>query len=131
MKNHLFESNLRRCFQESQRSIPDSSSGVSDVPIQAKILTSSLRRRNERSLSVFTLRFSSQFTRVRGNMFPYDLLEDPCCLYLSKDMQIRKNFTMISQPLYLKEPAYLTKYSFAFGLNDVKSDISYHGLCKI
>ena len=31
---------------------------------------------------------SSEFARVRGNIFPYDLLEDPCCLYLPKDMQI-------------------------------------------
>ena len=31
----------------------------------------------------------------------------------------------------MKEPTYLTKYSFALGLNDVESDISYHGLCKI
>ena len=31
---------------------------------------------------------SPEFTRVRGSIFPYDLLEDPCCLYLPKDMQI-------------------------------------------
>ena len=31
---------------------------------------------------------SPEFARVRGNIFPYDLLEDPCCLYLPKDMQI-------------------------------------------
>ena len=30
---------------------------------------------------------SPEFARVRGNIFPYDLLEDPCCLYLPKDMQ--------------------------------------------
>ena len=31
---------------------------------------------------------SPEFARVRGNIFPYDLLEDLCCLYLPKDMQI-------------------------------------------
>ena len=31
---------------------------------------------------------SREFARVRGNIFPYDLLDDPCCLYLPKDMQI-------------------------------------------
>ena len=29
-----------------------------------------------------------EFARVRGNILPCDLLEDPCCLYLPKDMQI-------------------------------------------
>ena len=27
---------------------------------------------------------SPEFARVRGNIFPYDLLDDPCCLYLPK-----------------------------------------------
>ena len=31
---------------------------------------------------------SPEFARVRGNIFPYDPSEDPCCLYLPKDMQI-------------------------------------------
>ena len=31
---------------------------------------------------------SPEFARVRGNIFRCDLLEDPCCLYLPKDMQI-------------------------------------------
>ena len=31
---------------------------------------------------------SPEFTRVRGNIFPYDLLENLHCLYLPKDMQI-------------------------------------------
>ena len=31
---------------------------------------------------------SPEFARVRGNIFPCDLLEDLCCLYLPKDMQI-------------------------------------------
>ena len=31
---------------------------------------------------------STKFARVRGNIFPYDLLDDLCCLYLPKDMQI-------------------------------------------
>ena len=33
--------------------------------------------------------------------------------------------------LCMKEPAYLTKYSFAFGLDDVKRDNSYHGQCEV
>ena len=31
---------------------------------------------------------SPKFARVRGNIFPYNLLEDPCWLFLQKDMQI-------------------------------------------
>ena len=31
---------------------------------------------------------SPEFARVRGNIFPCDLLDDPCFLYLPKDMQI-------------------------------------------
>ena len=31
---------------------------------------------------------SAEFARVRGNIFPCDLLEDSSCLYLLKDMQI-------------------------------------------
>ena len=31
---------------------------------------------------------SPEFAIVRGNIFPYDLLDDPWCLYLPKDMQI-------------------------------------------
>ena len=71
MQNHLFEFNLHRGFQESTRSIPNSSSSMSDVPIQAKILTSSMRRRNERFLWVFILRFSSQFTKICKSSWKY------------------------------------------------------------
>ena len=38
------------------------------------------------------------------------------------------NFTISS--LCIKEPAHLTKYSFALGLGYVKSHNSYHGQCK-
>ena len=31
---------------------------------------------------------SPEFARVRGNVFPCNLVEDPCCLYLPKDMRI-------------------------------------------
>ena len=47
MQNHLFEFNLHRGFQESERSTSNLSSSLSNVPIQTKILTSSLRRCNE------------------------------------------------------------------------------------
>ena len=78
-------------FQESQRSNPNPSSSVSNVPIQTKILTSSLRRRNKISLSVLFLDFhpnSPEFARVRGNIFPCDLLEYPYFLCPPKDTQI-------------------------------------------
>ena len=65
---------------------------------------------------------SPEFARVRGNIFPCDLLEDLCCLYLPKDMQIQT---------CIKEPAHLTKYSFALGSDVVKTYNSYHGQCKI
>ena len=42
LQKHLFEFNLHRGFQESKRSNPNSSSSMSNVPIQTKILTSSL-----------------------------------------------------------------------------------------
>ena len=32
---------------------------------------------------------SPEFARVRGNIFPYDRLDDPCCLCLPKDMKFR------------------------------------------
>ena len=35
---------------------------------------------------------SLEFARVRGNIFPYELLENPCCLYLPNNMQIWTNF---------------------------------------
>ena len=31
---------------------------------------------------------SQEFARVRGNILPCDSLDNPCCLYLPKDMQI-------------------------------------------
>ena len=31
---------------------------------------------------------SPEFARVRGNIFPYEQLEDPRCIYFPKDMQI-------------------------------------------
>ena len=33
---------------------------------------------------------SPEFTRVHGNIFPYDLLEDPCCLYPQKTCKYRR-----------------------------------------
>ena len=72
---------------------------------------------------------SPGFARVRRNIFPCDLLDDPCCLYLPKDMQISRKFAIPS--LCIKEPAYLTKCSFALGLDYVKTYNSYHGQCKI
>ena len=50
---------------------------------------------------------SPEFARVRRNIFPYHLLDDPCCLYLPKDMQIQSNFTLAF--FYIKEPPYLNK----------------------
>ena len=31
---------------------------------------------------------SPEWTRMRGNIFPHDLLNDPCWIYMPKDMQI-------------------------------------------
>ena len=91
MQNNLVEFNLHRGFQESKRSYPNSSSSMSDVPIQTKILTSSLQRRHKDPYRYLFLDFhpnSPEFARVHGNIFPSDLLEDPCYLYLPKDVQI-------------------------------------------
>ena len=89
MQNHLLEFNLNCCFQESKRSIPNSSSGVSDVPIQAKFLQVAYEEETKDPYRYLSLDFrpnSPEFARVCGNIFPYDPLEDPCCLYLPNDM---------------------------------------------
>ena len=129
MQSHLFEFSLLCGFQESKRSNQNSSSSVSDVAIEAKFLTSSLRRRSERSLSVFILRFSSQLTRIfksSWKYFPICPIRRPVLSLFSKR---HDNFTIPS--LCMKEPPHLTKYSFALELDDVKRDNSYHSQCKI
>ena len=92
MQNHLFEFNLHRGFQESERSISNSSPSMSNVPIQTKILTSiAYEDATKDPYRYLFLDFhpnSPEFARVRGNIFPCDLLDDPCCLYLPKDIQI-------------------------------------------
>ena len=91
MQNHLFEFNLHRGFQESKRSNPNSSSSMSDVPIQTKFLQAAYEEETKDPYRYLFLDFhpnSAEFARVRGHIFPYDLLKDPCCLYLPKDIQI-------------------------------------------
>ena len=91
MQNHLFEFNLHRGFQESERSNPNSSSSMSNVPIQTKFLQAAYEEETKDPYRYLFSDFhpnSPEFARVRGNIFPCDLLEDPCCLYLPKDMQI-------------------------------------------
>ena len=73
---------------------------------------------------------SSEFARVLGNIFPYEPLKKTRVVSISQKTCKPKRILQ-PQPLCIKEPAYITKYSFVFGLNDVKSDMSYHGLCKI
>ena len=88
MQNHLFEFNLHHGFQESKRSIPNSSSSMSSKP---KFLQAAYEEETKDPCRYLFLQFhpnSPEFARVRGHIFPYDLLEDPCCLYLPKDMQI-------------------------------------------
>ena len=52
MQNHLFKFNLHRGFQESKRSNPNSSSGMSNVPIQAKILISMQPAKKKRKILI-------------------------------------------------------------------------------
>ena len=69
MQNYLYEFNPRRGFQESF--------------LQAAY--------EEETYLYLFLDFhpnSQEFARVRGNIFPYDLLEHSCCFDLPKDMQI-------------------------------------------
>ena len=91
MQNYPFEFNLHHGFQESKRLIPNSSSGVSDVPIQVKFSQTAYEEETKDPYRYLFLDFhpnSPEFARVRGNIFPYDQLEDPCCLYFIKDKQI-------------------------------------------
>ena len=85
MQNHLFEFNLHCGFQESKRSIPNWSSSMSDVPIsKPKFLQVAYEDATKDPYRYLFLDFHSnspEFARVRGNIFPYDLLDDPCCLH--------------------------------------------------
>ena len=95
-------------------------------PSKPKFLQAAYEEETKDPYGYFFLDFhpnSPEFARVRGNFFPFDLLEDPCCLYLQRDMQIQTNFTISS--LCIKEPAHLTKYSFELELDYVKSYNSY------
>ena len=68
MQNHLFEFILHPGFQESKRSIPNSTSNMSDVPIQAKIfLQSAYKEETKDSYLYLFLDFhpnSPEFVRV-------------------------------------------------------------------
>ena len=89
MQNHLFEFNLHRGFQESKRSIPNSSPSMSEwFPSKPKFLQAAYEEETKDPYRYLFLDFhpnSPEFARVRGNIFS---CEDPCCLYLPKDMQI-------------------------------------------
>ena len=76
MKNHLFEFNLHCGFQESKRSISNSSTSMSDVPIQAQILTTAYEEETKGPYRYLFLDFhpnSSEFVRVRRNIFPLEV----------------------------------------------------------
>ena len=91
MQNHLFEFSLHCGFQESKRSIPNRHLGRQMFPSKPKFLQVAYEDATKDPYQYLFLDFhpnSPEFARVRGNIFPYDLLDDPCCLYLPKDMQI-------------------------------------------
>ena len=91
MQNHLFEFNLHRGFQESNRQSQIRHLACQMFPSKPKFLQAAYEEETEDPYPYLFLDFhpnSPEFARVHGNIFPYDLLEDPCCLYLPKDMQI-------------------------------------------
>ena len=100
MQNHLFEFNLHSGFQESKRSNPNSSSisfylfcilFCQMFPSKPKFLQAAYEEETKDPYRYLLLDFhlnSPKFARVRGNIFPCDLLEEPCSLYLPKNMQI-------------------------------------------
>ena len=53
------------------------------------------------------------------------------CLPPKRHVNLGEVYNPLSQPLCIKEPAYLTTYSFVVGFDDVKSDNSNHCQCKI
>ena len=60
-------------------------------PSKPKFLQAAYEKETEDPYRYLFLDFhpnSPEFARVLGNISSYDLLEDPCCLYLPKDMQI-------------------------------------------
>ena len=60
-------------------------------PSKPKFLQAAYKEETKDLYQYLSLDFhpnSPEFARVRGNIFPYDPLEGPCCLYLPKDMQI-------------------------------------------
>ena len=60
-------------------------------PSKSKFLQAAYEEETEDPYLYLFLDFhpnSPEFARVRGNIFPCDQLEDPCFLYLPKDMQI-------------------------------------------
>ena len=92
MQNHLFEFNLHCGFQESKRFNPKVHHLACQMfPFKPKFLQVAYENSMKDPYRYLFLDFhpnSPEFARVRANIFPYDLLDDPCCLYLPKDMQI-------------------------------------------
>ena len=91
MQNHLFEFNLHCGFQESRDRSQIRHLACQMFPSNPKFLQVAYEDSTKDPYRYLLLDFhpnSPEFARVRGNIFPYDLLDDPCCLYLPKDMQI-------------------------------------------
>ena len=91
MQNHLFEFNLHSGFQESLDQSQIRHLSCQMFPSKSKFLQAAYEEETKDPYRYLFSDFhpnSPEFARVRGNIFRYDLLEDVCCLYLPKDMQI-------------------------------------------
>ena len=91
MQNHLFEFNVHCGLQESGRSIQIRHLACQMFPSKPKLLKAAYEEETKDPYRYLFLDFypiSPEFARVRVNIFPYHLLENPCCPYLPKDMQI-------------------------------------------
>ena len=80
MQNHLFEFNQHYGFQKSQICYL----ACQMFPSKPKFLQYEEEMKDYQQL----LLDSPELTRDHGNIFPHDLLEDLCCFYFPKDLQL-------------------------------------------
>ena len=91
LMSHLFEFNLHRGFKNPRNQTQICHLACQMLPLKPKFLQAAYEEETKDPYRYLFLDFhpnSPEFARVRGNIFRYDLLEDPCCLHLPKDMQI-------------------------------------------
>ena len=91
MQNHFFEFNLIVVFKNPRDQTQIRHLTCQMFPSKPKFLQTAYKEETKDPYRYLFLDFhpnSPEFARVRGNISPCDLLEDPCCLYLPKDMQI-------------------------------------------